>query len=44
MIYPKTKKNKALVAWVDNWAAHTTPTASYGATAPRRKPINSLIR
>ena len=25
MIDPKTIKNKALVAWVDNWAAHTTP-------------------
>ena len=25
MIDPKTIKNKALVAWVEKWAAHTTP-------------------
>ncbi len=25
MIDPNTVKNKALVAWVDKWAAHTTP-------------------
>ena len=25
MIDPKTVKNKALVAWVEKWAAHTTP-------------------
>ena len=25
MIDPNTIKNKALVAWVEKWAAHTTP-------------------
>ncbi len=25
MIDPKTVQNKALVAWVEKWAAHTTP-------------------
>ncbi|MBE6411655.1 MAG: phosphoenolpyruvate carboxykinase (GTP) [Opitutales bacterium] len=29
MIDPKTVQNKALVAWVEKWAAHTTPDSVY---------------
>ena len=29
MIDPKTVQNKALVAWVEQWAAHTTPDSVY---------------